>query len=89
MRPASGVFQKRQHTLSARVLGCTKNGGFWRTALSPYKGNRLLASLFTTATQCVDYHAYRRVNQAFTTVLPHTTQGPEYRFPRGTLLDSL
>ena len=24
MRPASGVFQKRQNTLSARVLDCTK-----------------------------------------------------------------
>jgi hypothetical protein len=40
MRPASGIFQKRQHTLSARVLGCTKNGGFWKTALSPSEGNR-------------------------------------------------
>ena len=80
MRPASGVFQKRQYTLSARVLGCTKNGGFWKTALSPSEGNRLLASLFTTATQCVDYHAYyhayRRVNQAFTTILPHNYPGP-------------
>jgi hypothetical protein len=71
MRPASGVFQKRQHTLSARVLGCTKNGGFWKTALSPSEGNRLLASLSTTATQCVDYHAYRGVHGAFAPVLPH------------------
>ena len=76
MRLASGVFQKRQHTLCARVLGCTKNDGFWKTALSPSERNRLLASLFTTATQCVDYHAYRRVNQAFTTVLPHNYPGP-------------
>ena len=40
MRPASGVFQKRQNTLSARVLGCIKNGGFWKTALSLSEGNR-------------------------------------------------
>ncbi len=33
MRPASGVFQKRQHTLSASVLGCLTNGGYWKTAL--------------------------------------------------------
>jgi hypothetical protein len=76
MRLASSVFQKRQHTLSARVLRCIKNGGFWKTALSLSEGNRLLASLSTTATQCVDYHAYRRVNQAFTTVLLHNYPGP-------------
>ena len=37
MRPASGVFQKRQHTLSARVLGCTKNGGFGKLPYLPPK----------------------------------------------------